>query len=750
MGKELLFEIGVEEIPSAYMPGMLRSLKELAEKAFREARLDFKGLTVCGTPRRLVLHVADLAEKQSPLKEELLGPPVSAAFDAEGNPTKAALGFAKTHGVDVSVLSRKNTPKGERLMYLREDAGMSTDFILSSAAECPLIWGVLWQLPAPKSMRWGEGHLKFVRPIHWVLALYGRKLINYTGPDHEEGPPVLSYLPHFGNTTRGHRFMAQNKELKISNFADYLQKLREAHVEPIVDDGEGNGRIPMVRKAVEEAAEKAGGELAADPEGVTRLVEKVAHLVEWPFPVACAFEEKFLDLPEEVIITTLETHQRFFAIRKKGGGPLLPDFVGVSNTKARDMAVVGRGYERVVRARLEDADFYWKRDLETPIEEMAEKLKEVVYHPKLGTSWEKMERFAALAGWLADHLFPGDAALRGQVVDAARLCKADLTSGMVYEFPELQGVMGERYAARQGVDPAVSKAIREHYLPRGEGDALPEGDAGALVGLADRMDTLAGMLGLGYVPTGSEDPFALRRAANAIIQILFAKGYRLSLADFAGRALAGLEGKVAGTAETGQRVSDFLRNRVGAALAREAAAGDLVEATLSAGGGHGWHDPVDARARLRVLHKLSRSADTFEPLTTTFKRVSNIVRQAREEGLFRTDDDSLGMDVSEALLQEKAEKRLASEIRDREDRVREALASIGASRRDDPDELESVYLSTSASVTEIRPAVDEFFDEVLVMAEDVALRKNRLVLLAKVASLFAPLADFSKVQGRSQ
>ncbi len=730
MGKELLFEIGTEEIPSVYMTGMLDALRECAKAAFGEARLEFSGLSVCGTPRRLVLHVADLAEHQKPLSEELLGPPVSAAFDKDGNPTKAALGFARTNGVEVGDLARRDTPKGERLMFMKEDAGEKTQEVLYDS-----LLKILFGLPSPKSMRWGAGLNTFVRPVHWLLVLLGGQPL-----------PGGNYLMslNLGNKTRGHRFMAP-EEFEVTGYADYLTKLRAHKVEPIVDDGAGEGRIPLVRRGVEEAAEAAGAELAANVEGVERLVEKVAHLVEWPVPVTCRFEERFLDLPEEVIITTLEAHQRCFALRKKGGGPLAAEFIGVSNTEAKDMAVVGEGYARVVRARLEDAEFYWRQDLKTPLDDMAEKLKGVVYHPRLGTSWEKVERFRALAAWIAGEIFPGDEAFASRVDEAARLSKADLTSGMVYEFPELQGRMGSRYAERAGIDPEVARAVFEHYLPRGEGDALPLGDVGAIVGLADRMDTLAGMIGLGYVPSGSEDPYALRRAANAVIQVLQWGGYRLSLAGCAERALEPLLEKFKDDKETvSGRLAGFLRSRVAAGLSRGGARADLVEAVLSSGGGAGWRDPVDAAARLGAIETMAASAETFEPLATTFKRVSNIIRQAGEVEA----PGGGAPEFSGELLADEGERALAEAIEGCAGEIGEIMSPLRELRRDGEGSLGRAYAGVMEKVAALRPVVDRFFDEVLVMAEDEKLRRNRLALLGRVGALFAPVADFSKIQGR--
>ena len=729
MGKELIFEIGTEEVPSTYMPGMIAALKERAEAAFAGERLDYEGLETFGTPRRLVLHVADLAERQKPLQQEILGPPVKNAFDEDGNPTKAALGFARTNGVDVSDLKQVDTPKGARLMYFREDLGNETQTVLGS-----LLTKLIQDLPSPKSMRWGAGKFSFVRPVQWILALYGQEQV--------EGPASSgdASLPPFGSGTYGHRFHS-NKRLNINNYQEYIHVLHDNKVEPVVDDGNGGGRIPMVRAGILETAESLGGEPAADVEAVERLVEKVAHLVEWPFSVACEFDEKFLELPSEVIISTLEVHQRCFALREKGGERLLSSFIGVSNTRAKDMSVVRKGYERVVRARLEDAEFYWRQDIATPLADMAEGLKGVVYHPRLGTSWDKVERFRRLSAWLCEKLAPDDDALAKTVDEAALLCKADLTSGMVYEFPELQGAMGQRYAEREGRAEAVSRAIYEHYLPRGEGDDLPEGRAGAIVGLADRMDTIVGMVGLGYLPSGSEDPYALRRAANAILLVLEDKDFRMSLPEWVEAASEPLADKFKDRGEAVERILGFLRNRVSAYLSRDGARGDLVEAVLSADDDAGWRDVIDARARLRALERLASSEETFEPLTTTFKRVSNIIRQANEGGEYDSADQ-----LDPQLLVDEAEKRLNESVGAVSEAVQEALENV---RAGDAASLEEAYVSANTSIAEIRPVVDDFFDEVMVMAEDADLRKNRLALMAGVGALFSANADFTKIQLRA-
>ncbi len=726
--KELVFEIGVEEIPSAYAPGMITALRERAEAAFVEARLDFQGLEVFGTPRRLVLHVVGLSERQKSLREEILGPPVRSAFDADGNPTKAALGFARTHGTDVSGLSKADTRRGARLTYYREDEGEETQVILGY-----LLTNLLKELPSPKSMRWGTGKFLFVRPVRWVLALYGGERVD--GPPSGEDASV----PRFGSITYGHRFHGGNY-FYINNFKDYINVLHKSYVEPIVDDGAGGGRVSMVRARLLAAAETEGGAPAADAEAVERLVEKVAHLLEWPFPVACGFDEKFLALPGEVIVSTLETHQRFFALKEKGGERLIPSFIGMSNTRAKEMDVVRKGYERVVRARLEDADFYWRQDLKTPLADMMKGLKDVVYHPRLGTSWDKVKRFRRLGAWLCEKLVSGDGALAKSVDEAAVLCKADLCSGMVYEFPELQGVMGRRYAERERRDEAVSRAIYEHYLPRGEGDELPKSHTGAILGLADRMDTIVGMVGLGYLPSGSEDPYALRRAANAILLLLENRGFRISFPEWVGVASEPLEDMFTDdTAEVSKRILGFLRGRVSAYLSRGGARGDLVEAVLAASEDSGWYDVLDARARLRALERLASREETFEPLTTTFKRVSNIVRQAKEgDG---THGAANRFDAR--LLREDAEINLGKSLNMISGGVKKALANVASG---DSASLEEAYVSAISSIAEIRQLVDDFFDRVMVMAEDGTLRKNRLALMVRVGALFSEIADFTKIQ----
>ena len=404
LGKELIFEIGTEEVPSTYMPGMIAALKDRAEAAFAEERLDYEGLETFGTPRRLVLHVAEFGGTPKTASGGNPGPPPSITHSTktgirrkQPSASRGRTGWKYLHS------NKWTRPKGARLMYFREDLGDETKTVLGS-----LLTKLIQGLPSPKSMRWGAGKFSFVRPVQWILALYGQEQV--------EGPASSgdTSLPPFGPGTYGHRFHSK-KRLNINNYQEYIHVLHENNVEPIVDDGSGGGRIPMVRAGILETAESQDGEPAADVEAVERLVEKVAHLVEWPFPVACRFDQKFLDLPSEVIISTLEVHQRCFALKEKGGERLIPSFIGVSNTRAKDMSVVRKGYERVVRARLEDADFYWRQDLETPLVDMAEGLKGVVYHPRLGTSWDKVERFRRLSAWLCEKIAPGDGALAKNV-----------------------------------------------------------------------------------------------------------------------------------------------------------------------------------------------------------------------------------------------------------------------------------------------------------------------------------------------
>ncbi|RLB07319.1 MAG: glycine--tRNA ligase subunit beta, partial [Deltaproteobacteria bacterium] len=509
MKKGMLLEVGTEEIPSLFIPKALDAMKEILKNEMDAQRVDYGEIKAVGTPRRLALF-AELEQRQRPLEKERLGPPKNVAFDTQGRPTKAALGFAQREGVRVDDLEIVHTGKGEYLCVRKQEAGRQTREILSE-----VLPRLIASIPFPKSMRWSDLELRFARPIHWILALFDAEVVPFT----MENLTSASF-------TRGHRFLHPDL-IEVKGFKDYLEGLRQASV--VVDPEE---RRELIRRRVREAAQKVGGRPLEDED----LLEEITYLVEYPVAICGRFDNGYLDLPKEVLITAMQQHQRYFPV-VDGQGRLLPYFVAVSNIMARDMEVVREGNERVLRARLADAQFFFQEDQKVPLEQRVQELKGVIFQAKLGTSYEKVIRIRELALRLAEELAPED---KEVVARGAYLCKADLVTEMVGEFPHLQGVMGREYALRSGEDPAVAQVIFEHYLPRFAGDALPSTKAGDMVSIADKLDTIIGCFGVGLIPTGASDPFALRRQALGIIHIILDKGYTISLQKMITMALESL------------------------------------------------------------------------------------------------------------------------------------------------------------------------------------------------------------------
>lgn len=689
----LLFEIGSEEIPAGFVPPALRQLGDDLAKALDEARLAHGEVKAVGTPRRLCVWARDVAAKQPDAETEALGPSVQAAFDAEGKPTAAALGFARSQGLEVAALARVQTPKGERLAAHKVEKGQRAEKVLPALLE-KLVAGLRFK----KAMRWGDTSVTFARPMRWMAALYGGKVVRVRYGDVVSG--AVSY---------GHRFKAP-RALKLSGAPeDYLAKLRKAFV--VADPAERRAAIEAQLAA---AAKKAGGQVRPDE----ALLEQVTYLVEHPTAVMGEFEASNLELPPEVVISEQRNHQRYFAVLD-GDGKLTNRFIAVSGTPVKDPKVARNGYQRVLRARLADARFFFEEDRKRRLEDRVQDLGRRTYQAKLGTELERVDRIGRIAAQLAAAL--GLSGQQPAVARVARLCKADLGTGMVGEFPELQGVMGGHYARLDGEPAEVADGIEDHYKPIGAAEDMPRGDAGALVGLADRLHQLVGILGVGEKATGAADPFGLRRAAIGIVRLVQARGYHLSLGAAVDAALDALAGKVGQdrTAAKAQ-VLDFLRGRLKAQWSDEFEV-DLVEAVLAAG----FDDLVDARQRLAALADVKRRPD-FVPLAVAFKRVANIQEKAKGEGAGAVDP---------AQLREEAERRLLAEV----ERVEAAVAVHREPARRD-------YAAVLRTVAELKPAVDRFFDEVLVMAEEPALRTNRLALVKRVAGLFADVADFRKIQ----
>jgi len=688
MTAELLLEIGTEEIPSDYLEDGLRALKRLMESQLRDERiLVEEDLEVYGTPRRLVLIGRSIEDKQKDMVQEVTGPPKKAAFDKEGNPTKAAFGFAEKQGISVDAFKFVETPRGEYVSIEKKITGRPTIHVLSE-----VIPGLVKSLPWPKSMRWGDVGFSFVRPIHWVLALLDGRVIPF------EVGGVRS-----GNTSGGHRFMGP-KTLEIHGLEDYLQKMKKGSV--IIDMKE---RGKEVTDSVIRAAETVSGTPTMDPE----LLSTVTNLVEFPSAVCGGFDHTFLSLPEPVLITAMKKHQKYFALRDSAGR-LLPHFVAVNNTLTRDEAVVRKGHERVLAARLSDADFFFKEDRKRPLEDRLEDLKGVIYQARLGTSYAKIQRCIRLAEYLAERILP-------QKIDdvrcAARLCKCDLVTEMVGEFPVLQGVMGREYARLDGYPEEVCLAIHEHYLPLRAGDKLPTSPVGCIVGIADRMDTISGFFAIALEPTGAADPFALRRHALAIIRILEEMQWDISLKELVVISLTNLHQEVEfDEGSVAQNVSAFFRERYKSMALRSGYESDLIDAVLSAS-----FDRIhQLRSRMDQLRRFMTESEEFQALALTFKRITNILKKQ---------DKPLAVNIS--LLREPCERRLWE--------VYEAL-------KGDIHRLsgQMAYLEALNLITRLRQPVNELFDEVAILTEDAQLRDNRVAMLQDLARLFLSLADFSK------
>jgi glycyl-tRNA synthetase beta chain len=696
VAKDLLLELGSEEIPASFIGPALEDLARAVTSRLTEAGLKFGKTQTFGTPRRLALWVEGLADKTDDVKKEVLGPPTRAGFDKDGKPTKAAEKFAESLKLRVDELQKIQTPKGEYLGAQVEEKGRLAQDILKD-----VLYAAVHGFNFKKSMRWGDVEWTFARPLHWIVALLGEEVL-----------PVVFADVKSGRTTYGHRFLAPGP-IELKRPADYEPALKKAQVIPRIDE-----RRALLLERIRAKAKEAGGALLEDDS----LVEQVTQLVELPNPVVGTFDAKHLDLPPEVLVQEMKSHQRYFSL-VDAKGKLLPKFIAVSNTPVKDEKLSLRGYERVLRSRLADGRFFFDEDRKVPLEARVEKLERVVWQQKLGSYAEKIARFGELACHLA-HKTGNDKDVP-TIQRAARLAKADLVTGMVGEFPELQGVMGREYARGSGEPEAVAQAIFEHYLPRTASDAMPTQNPGALIGIADRLDSLCGIFALGKTPTGTADPFGLRRACLAIINIIWARGYRFSLSQAVDESLRLLGPKVAdlkrkpGEPPVREAVLDFFRGRLKSAWT-ESHRADIVEAVLSAG----FDDLVSARKRLEALTPLVGQPD-FQPLAVAFRRVANIVEK-QGKGV------ASGAPNPQKFTDE-PERRLHNAYTLTRGKVADLVKS------DD-------FAGALREITRLKPEVDSFFDKVMVMAEDKDLRENRIRFLTEIGALFNQVADFSKIQ----
>jgi glycyl-tRNA synthetase beta chain len=710
--RDFLLEIGTEELPPRALLTLSDALVAGLAAGLDKAQLAHGELTGYATPRRLAVWVKRLAGRQPEQNLKRKGPPLSASFDATGVPTRAALAFAHSCGTPVETLTRLTEGKGTFLFFEGTKPGE-----LATALLPGIVQAALEGLPIPRRMHWGAGTAMFVRPVHWVVMLFGHEVVPATLLDTAAG--------HF---TYGHRFHAP-KPLRIASPGSYERTLRERG-RVLADFAQ---RREKIRAEVTSAANTLGGRALVS----AALLDEVTALVEWPVAIAGHFEARFLALPREVLISTLQDHQRYFPV-EDAARQLLPAFIAVSNIESRDPPKVRAGNERVVRPRLADAAFFWEQDRRQPLEAQAAGLDAVTFQARLGSLGDKTRRIVTLAAAVAVSTGGSQDAARR----AAQLAKCDLLSAMVGEFPELQGIMGTYYAAADGEAPEVAQAIREHYLPRGAGDELPGSPTGIAVAIADKLDTLAGIFLIGEKPTGTKDPFGLRRAALGVQRILIEKRLDLDLKQLIATALVGVHADIerlrpatpaanarapASLEVVAVEIYDFLMERLRAYyLERAPAPGsvavstEMFDAVLAARPA----SPLDFDARLAALAAFLELPEA-QSLTAANKRIANILRKAGA---------AVPAQVEAVHLKEAAEVRLHEALRAQ----RDAVAAATAQRQ---------YTAALGRLAQLRPAVDAFFDEVMVMDENPQLRANRLGLLAQLQSLFAGVADLSRLPG---
>ncbi len=687
MERDYLLEIGCEEIPAGFVGPALWFGGQQFSEVLKKARLVFDRVDIYGTPRRLAYIVRNLSDRQEASEETVLGPPKNVAYDKEGKPTKAAMGFAKAQGVELSELKVFPTDRGEYLGLVRVQAARPVSEVLPE-----LVSGWIPTIPFKKSMRWADLDVRFARPVHWIISLYGDQLI-----------PITFGNVNAGRTTYGHRFLSPGP-ISLKSPGEYFERLSAADV--FVDL---EVRKEKIRAGIREASLRIGRRWIEDEP----LVETVANLVEYPVVLVGRFEEKYLALPREVLITSMRVNQKYFVFEDDRGN-LFPGFAFVSNMRVPDDRVVITGNERVIRARLSDAEFYYGDDLKKSLFDRAQALKNVLFQADLGMYWEKVERMAEISGYVASVGFP---AKEKDCRRAAFLTKADLTTGVIKEFPELQGVMGRHYALKTGEKEEVAQAVFEHYLPKGQADELPGTDVGASVAIADKIDMVCGCFGVGLIPTGTADPYGLRRHTLGILSILEARGLRVPIEGLVDRSLATLAGKLKSpTAEVKRKVMEFIAGRLVNLWTSKGTPGDLADAVISAG----LTDMVDLSARLSALVAL-RSEPAFDPLAEVFKRAINITKVyagplAVSESLFEHDE-------------ERALHKAAGEVSGR-------VASAAKSGK---------YGEAFGEMARLQPLVSAFFEKVLVMAKDEKVKNNRLALLKNLSGMFAGVADFSKV-----
>ena len=683
---ELFIEIGMEEIPAGYLEPAYLFMGDELMQFFKKNRIEFGDCQMMGTPRRLITSLSKVQELQEDIIETHYGPSIKSAYDSDGRPTKAAMGFARGKGIEVSALTRRDSQKGEVVCAHIEKKGRPTRDLLNE-----FLPQLIGSIPSPKKMRWGAKHIAFARPVQWIVCLFGGVPLEFewNGLDCQ-------------NLSRGHRFLSPGT-FPCSGLEDFLKQSRSYFV--VAD--------PKIRKRViwEQTlnlAKSVGGTVEEDSD----LLDEVSCLVEFPQPILCGFESRFLELPRELLIITMKHHQRYFPVIKEDGS-LASSFIAVSNMPADGGKAIQRGNERVLRARLEDARFFYEEDRKKKLEDFVEPLRDVVFQNDLGSMYDKVQRVCHLALKVAENVCPDR---KETVKRAADLCKADLITQMVFEFPELQGVAGGYYALHSGETAETAQAIKEHYQPAFAGDALPSTSAGSAVAIGDKLDTILGCISVGLIPSGSEDPYALRRHALGIIQIILKGNWNISLDEWIDSGIGLLrETKKIKSEGIRRHVLDLFTQRFKTLLVGQGFPYDVIDAVLSVG----IDSFVDVEKKIWAFSEL-KAQPYFEPLAVTFRRVVSILTKEAEG------------EIDCDLFKDPGEKQLYDSFLRIQPPVEKFLEKKN-------------FTAALAKIVEIKSPVDQFFDSVLVMDTDQDIRINRLRLLYNISLLFSRIADFSKI-----
>ncbi|MEE8564040.1 MAG: glycine--tRNA ligase subunit beta [Atribacterota bacterium] len=689
----VVLEIGTEEIPAQYMENALKELNRLAKKYLEESRIKYKEIKVYGTPRRLILFIFQIKEKQEDKFQKIKGPAYSISYNKDSQPQKPALKFAQSQGINVKDLIVEDTEKGKYIFAPKSITGQPTTDLLSQ-----IFPKTIKGMQFPKSMRWGERSLRFIRPIRWILALYGKEIIkfNLNGLDSE-------------NITYGHRLLAPQK-IKVSSTQEYFKKLEKNYV--IVDP---KIRENIVRTDIKQIIKEIGGEKIINE----KQLKEIIYLVEYPNAILGKYDKKYLELPNDVLTVVMEKHQKYFPVFKNKDG-LLPLFIVIINNSKKNASKIKEGNENVLRARLEDAKFFYQEDQKILLEKRVDKLKNVIFQENLGSLFDKTKRLELLCGYISEGLRV-EQKVKKDLLRSAHLCKADLVTEMVKEFPELQGIMGKEYAVLSGERKEVTEAIFEHYLPRFSGDRLPETENGMILGIADKVDSIIGCFVMGLAPTGSQDPYGLRRQSRGKIAIILKNNLQISLKDIIQKSLSlykesvSVELKIDENKVVSQILS-FLKQRLKNIFLEEGIRYDVIDAVLAVDSDG---DVVDIKNRINAIEELYNQT-IFRKILKSSNRVLNLSKNNEEN------------EIDQSLLKEKAELNLYHNYESIYPRTKEFI-------------FNKEYKKIFKLLEDLCGPVDEFFDQVLVMDKDNDIRKNRIALIKKIGILFNQVADLSKI-----